>query len=174
MKTRTRIGALLVAVLMGIGGAAVLPSPAFAATYGPFRVRNYNGYCLKSPYQDGNGLVWTLTSCGGQYNYDQMFYFKDAGDPLDYPFQYHVISNVNGYCMMPFGQNPGDGVVQGYCATGVGLNPWFIFYTNSAGSGIALTNKATGYSLRAPSGTTGPTLDDFYFNSSIWYLDSVY
>ena len=96
MKPRTRVGAFLVAVLMGVGSVAVASSPAHASSWGPYLVKNEaTGYCLGIPsYSYDAGAQFQLDTC----DHAPAFYFNDTGFN---PYEYYIQVIYSGYCVQP-------------------------------------------------------------------------
>jgi hypothetical protein len=100
MKTRARIGALLTAVVLGLGLAVAASSPAFAGDY-PHRLLHGSTtetLCLEVPGGDMNfGTQLTLGICGPQPTYYQIWVFTDQGSP----HLYFVRPGHDWYCIQP-------------------------------------------------------------------------
>lgn len=96
MKLRTRVGAFLVAVLMGVGSVAIASSPAHASSWGPYLVKNEaTGYCLGIPsYSYDAGAQFQLDTC----DHAPAFYFNDTGFN---PYEYYIQVIYSGYCVQP-------------------------------------------------------------------------
>lgn len=100
MKTRQRVGALLVAALLGLGGAVALSTPAAASDWGPYKlVHTISGLCMEVPHgsmQPGEQL--RLGVCGPNPTWYQLFWFSDASGG---PWRYFIRPGHNLWCTTP-------------------------------------------------------------------------
>lgn len=96
MKIRTRLGAVLVATLLGVGGAVVLASPASATTY-RHTLQHASWYCMEAPTANlGQQVI--LNYCGGPASHNQHFNFEDSGTGA---YQYFLHLEGSAYCLVP-------------------------------------------------------------------------
>lgn len=100
MRIRRRIGAALVATVLGLVGAVALSSPAQASDWGPYKlVQATSGLCLEVP--NGSmvfGEQLTLGVCGPTPTWYQEFWFTDAAS---YNYHYFLRPGHNLWCLRP-------------------------------------------------------------------------
>lgn len=96
MKIQRRVVGILGALLLGVGGAAFVASPASAGTYA-HPVIHTSGYCLDVPNFSKQPLEQLILSpCNGGAN--QTFLFEDA----DGPWLYYIHPSHNrSMCLVP-------------------------------------------------------------------------
>lgn len=144
MAIRRRIGALLIAALLGLWVTVALATPAYAGDY-PHRLTHADsGLCLEVPggsMQFGTQLQ--LGVCGPSPTWYQIFVFTDQGSP----HLYFVRPGHNWWCIQP-----GVGALNRSTIVQVGcdwnsyqlwslypISPGSVYYTlQNAGSGYCL------------------------------------
>ncbi len=176
MKVRQRVGALLVAVLMGVGGAVALESPASASSYGPYRIVHSSGYCLEVPnYSYSWGEQLRLNYCGGGDTlYNQFFNFDDAYSA----WHYFIRPPYNWYCITPGNVSLlNSTIIQWGCDGGNNSHIWWLGFPNGTNSpDRQLVNNQSGHCLRVDSAYQGAYPVQGYCDGTamIWRLVQVY
>ncbi len=98
MRLRRKLAAIAGTVIMGLGGAVALASPAQAYTYGPYQLRHISQYCLEMPGGPSNfGGQLILNYCGGPASHNQHVIFDDAGAA----WLYFLHIEGSSYCLVP-------------------------------------------------------------------------
>lgn len=96
MRLRRKIAAIAGVVILGLGGAVALESPASASAWGPYLVKNEStGYCLGIPsYSYSAGAQFQLDAC----DHAPAFYFIDTNL---FPYEYYIQVIYDGYYVQP-------------------------------------------------------------------------
>lgn len=96
MRIRTKVASTIGAVILGLGLAVAIPSPASAAMIGPVRIKpNGTNLCLDvRDVSYANGAPLQLWQClGAQYN--QHFYLVETG----VAWRYQIVARHSAKCV---------------------------------------------------------------------------
>jgi hypothetical protein len=121
MKLQGKIAGIIGALLVGIGGAVALTTPASAGTYSHPVVHN-SGRCLDVPgFSTIPGTQLAIYACNGGNN--QTFLFEDAGGA----WMYYIHPRHNpSMCLMPGNADLfGSTVIQWPCDRGI-RQKWYL------------------------------------------------
>jgi hypothetical protein len=136
-----RIGALLAAAVLGVGGAVALATPAAASTYGPFQLRHSSQYCLEVPSADA-GAQLIISYCGGSGTHSQHFRFEDTGGG---PWQYFIHTEYNNMCLMPGAPGLYNSTIIQWPCGGLDGQHWILGFPNEQPNLRNLYNIYKGY-----------------------------
>lgn len=149
MKLRARVAALIVALIVGMGGALVAATPASASVWGPFYIHNlYTSYCVNVPnasFTAGEQLRMTDV-CSTATTY----YFIDTNQ---YPYEYFVQVAYNGYYIQPGAPSLFNSTIIQWDYSGTPEQMWHTIAV--AGGGIWIQDVYSGYCLKAESLAVG-------------------
>lgn len=148
MKIGQRIGALLVAGVLGLGGAVALSSPAQAADWGPYKlVHTVTGLCAEVPHGSMvMGEQLRLGVCGPTPTWYQEFWFSDAGSA----WRYFIRPGHNLWCIRPGVANQFNStIIQWSCGNWTDDSEvWFLQVSLDPTGHYLLSNNTSGYYLR--------------------------
>ena len=154
MKIKQRVGALLVATLLGLGLAVSLATPAAATDYGPFKLVNMvSNLCLEVP--NGSmvkGEQLKIGVCGPAGTWYQTFYFTDACCA----WHYFIRPGHNWWCLAPGSAGLFNStIIQWDCNWGDGNEVFFLQTPEGTGpNDPRVLTTARGYYLQPESAST--------------------
>jgi hypothetical protein len=158
VKLKARIGAALVAVLVGVGVAGIAASPAYAGSY-LHVVRHFsNGWCMEVPYDPNTGTGSMVMGeqlrqgvCGPQTTWYQNFWFEDAGPP----HLYFLRPGHNLWCIQPGVPSLQRSTLIQWACTWGDEQKWLLERVAPGSEGFTLMNAASGMCITVEDDSLG-------------------